>query len=380
MTTRTQNLPPASDLAALLEPVEASDEVGPDLDGTLEMSAFEAAVSEPDGPSIAGVEAGDERDWRAIDREAQKLLARSKDVRLAVVLARARLHKGGLGELSEALCFVAALSERFWSAIHPQLEEDGDTTARINALQALVSPPLLAQLRSTRIASIPGLGVLTVKEAVADNLPSRVQAIFKALAEDGLRERLEQVSAARGALTALSELVRENSGIPARFTSLTAPRGEKPGILDALERALSEALGRVAKQEAVEPVVEAAQTQAVGAEHVASGTVNSRDDVLKTLERVCDYYTRVEPSSPVPLLLRRAQRLVTMDFLDLMRDLAREGLPEVAKLAGIELEAPALAAAPTLGAFPDQEPVSPAFGNEAAYGAPPNGYAGLPSF
>ena len=55
------------------------------------------------------------------------------------------------------------------------------------------------------------------------------------------------------------------------------------------------------------------------------------------IERICAYYTRVEPSSPVPLLLRRAKRLVTMDFLEIVRDLADQGLPQVGNVAGIPM-------------------------------------------
>ena len=70
------------------------------------------------------------------------------------------------------------------------------------------------------------------------------------------------------------------------------------------------------------------------------GDISRREDVNTMLERICGYYVGVEPSSPVPLLLQRAKRLVTMDFIDIMRDLADQGLPQLGTVAGLPLSSP----------------------------------------
>jgi type VI secretion system protein ImpA len=51
---------------------------------------------------------------------------------------------------------------------------------------------------------------------------------------------------------------------------------------------------------------------------------------------LCDYYRQNEPSSPVPLLLKRARRLATKDFVDIMRDLVPEAMDKVAVIKGPE--------------------------------------------
>jgi type VI secretion system protein ImpA len=51
---------------------------------------------------------------------------------------------------------------------------------------------------------------------------------------------------------------------------------------------------------------------------------------------LCEYYRRHEPSSPIPVLLRRAKRLVSKDFMDIIRDLTPSGIPEAELLAGAE--------------------------------------------
>jgi type VI secretion system protein ImpA len=62
----------------------------------------------------------------------------------------------------------------------------------------------------------------------------------------------------------------------------------------------------------------------------------SREDVVILLDRICDYYQRHEPSSPVPLLLRRCKRLVSASFLEIVRDIAPDGVSQVEMWRGKE--------------------------------------------
>ena len=62
--------------------------------------------------------------------------------------------------------------------------------------------------------------------------------------------------------------------------------------------------------------------------------IENREDVLELLEQICAYYELFEPASPVPLLLRRAMRLVTKNFMEIIEDLAPDSLPQVVMLCG----------------------------------------------
>ena len=50
--------------------------------------------------------------------------------------------------------------------------------------------------------------------------------------------------------------------------------------------------------------------------------LDSREDVLRALDLVIDYYRRREPGSAVPLLIERARRMVPMTFMEAIGDLA----------------------------------------------------------
>jgi type VI secretion system protein ImpA len=65
-----------------------------------------------------------------------------------------------------------------------------------------------------------------------------------------------------------------------------------------------------------------------------SGVIRNRDDVIMLLDKICSYYERNEPSSPLPLLLQRCRRLAASSFLDIMKDLAPAALQQVEVIAG----------------------------------------------
>jgi type VI secretion system protein ImpA len=349
--TLPTSLPVDAELGALLEPISESAESGADLDGTLELSAFEMTVREPEAPSIAGVEWQDERDWRAIESTALKLLAKSKDLRIAVQLARARCQTQGLPAFCDVVRFICELAQRHWTSVYPRLDAEGaEPTARLNALEELTSPPLLDQLRRARLAVVPGLGPVTIKEAIASTIggskdAKRVRAVLDALGPDAVEQHLAQLRATREALAQLGAFVLEQSKTAVRIKQLVAPKGERPAILDVLETLFAEAQQRhaalsvaAAGGAAADAVAATGSANAMPGAH--PGVIASRSDVIATLDRVCDYYTATEPSSPVPLLLRRAQRLVPMDFLALVRDLAQERVVDIAKTAGLDPEPP----------------------------------------
>jgi len=107
------------------------------------------------------------------------------------------------------------------------------------------------------------------------------------------------------------------------------------------------------KADAKEEAVAAAGTAAAAgpaAGFAVDGEIRSRDDVIRVLDRICEYYERHEPSSPLPMLLRRAKRLATMSFLDILRELVPDGVAQAEALGGAAAAAAEAAAASSAAA------------------------------
>jgi type VI secretion system protein ImpA len=65
-----------------------------------------------------------------------------------------------------------------------------------------------------------------------------------------------------------------------------------------------------------------------------SGRITSNHDVLRALDMIINHYEQKEPSSPVPLLIKRAKRLVGRSFVDIIRDLSPDAMSQVQLVSG----------------------------------------------
>jgi type VI secretion system protein ImpA len=90
------------------------------------------------------------------------------------------------------------------------------------------------------------------------------------------------------------------------------------------------------KAESVEEMTESWDSEGVDQtmRDIARIRVESREDAAHVLGLATKYFERHEPSSPVPLLLRRASRMINQDFVGIIRELAPDALAQARNLAG----------------------------------------------
>jgi type VI secretion system protein ImpA len=73
----------------------------------------------------------------------------------------------------------------------------------------------------------------------------------------------------------------------------------------------------------------------------ASGSlqsINSRQDAIRALDAVAAYFRSNEPSSPIPLFIERAKRLVAKDFLEVLADIAPDAVSQARSAGGLRDE------------------------------------------
>ena len=87
------------------------------------------------------------------------------------------------------------------------------------------------------------------------------------------------------------------------------------------------------------PAMDAAPEQshapAAAPNGAASGSIASRNDVIRHLDLIIEFYERTEPSSPIPHLAHRMRRMVPMDFIQLMEEIAPSGMKEFKNATGV---------------------------------------------
>lgn len=70
----------------------------------------------------------------------------------------------------------------------------------------------------------------------------------------------------------------------------------------------------------------------------SADTPRTRADVLAAIDAICRYYAEAEPTSPVPLMLKRIRSWVNKDFMELIREIAPKGADEVVQLLATKTE------------------------------------------
>ncbi|MEM7317570.1 MAG: type VI secretion system protein TssA [Pseudomonadota bacterium] len=340
------------DLAAYLEPRDDNPPSGENLEYDPAFMDLELAAQPGEERQMGDtVVAAEEQDWGEVEKCALAVMEKSHDIRAAAFLAEAVLHTKGLPGFAATLDYVRQLLQENWESCHPELDEDdGDATMRINAVAGLASPDrMIPALRRCGLSDSRMFGKMTMRHIeVAEGVSSAPSdmdsppdmAAVAAAFKDTDPEALEATT------QAVSDALEAVEGIDTRFSERTPGEGPDLDPLSALLKSVQKALSRHAGAGEA-PVEEAAggdaaagggAAPAAGGAPMASGggAINSPADVTNTLQRIMDYYARQEPSSPVPVLLERAKRLVGADFLAIIEDMAKEGLPEVHKIGGIE--------------------------------------------
>lgn len=335
------------DLEALLQSHGDENPSGEDLVYDLAFMTLELAA-QPGEERQAGdkIIAAEDPDFKEVTEAALAVLEQSHDLRAGVFLSMSELRLRGFAGFAEGTAYLRGCLERYWDTCHPQLDadDDNDPTQRINVILSLAAPDtILRGIRITPLTDSRTFGRISLRDiAIAEGeatasdedeeIPdsSSIGAAFQdtdpkflQAALSGARQSLENVQA-----------------INAKFDEMLPGRGPD---LDPLMKLLGQVIARL------EPVTSGASEAAEAAEDTAGapvavaaptsgggvGAINSPSDVQNALDRIIAYYKRAEPSSPVPILLTRAKRLVSADFLTIVKDMAPNGVENVNLIGGL---------------------------------------------
>ncbi len=334
------------DIEQLLVPVSGESPTGENLEYDTSFSELER-VSAGKEERYSGGELipAEEPEWRTVHELAVALFARTKDLRVAVQLAKAETALSGIAGLQAGMRLMRALLEQYWDEVHPKLEaeDDHDPVFRINALAALDDPlGLLGLVRKTALVEARSVGRFSFRDL--DIAEERATAAENASAPslDLLKAALREAGSAEAeSRVGLLQKVREDLRAVEDIFRSRAAGGQSPDI-EKLDTTLAHGIAfletgieRAGSAQADDAsVMTTAADGAASASGPGLGALRSREDVKRVLEQVCEYLERVEPSNPAPLLIRRARRLLDRSFIDIIQDLAPDAFDQIEKLAG----------------------------------------------
>ena len=334
-----------------LGPISDDAPCGGDLEYDPEYVVLSAkTTAQPDAQYGNFVGSPEPINWSDIDRDCRRLMLRSKDIRLAVLFARSRTRLTGCAGFAEGMSLLRRWLDLYPDAIHPQLVVDTDRDAaleiRSNALQALTDVDgLLSDLREISLekSTATRLQVRDVERAFAR------PRLADALSQDSARQQLDDLRAQSPAvLREFDQALASFEGIEAwaalhlhsfapdlsalgRLLRLFARPIESDAAHDAIPDDETACEARVDAVDAPFDDITAAQVATMPdiAEPAQpmrrTGThVTDRQAALEAIREARHWFETHEPSSPIPVLLRRAEQFVGKRYAEAVQAIPLE--------------------------------------------------------
>ncbi|MFM0076612.1 type VI secretion system ImpA family N-terminal domain-containing protein [Paraburkholderia sediminicola] len=320
-----------------LGPISDDTPSGVDLEYDPEYVVLSAkTTAQPDAQYGNFVGSPEPVNWSDVDRDCRRLMLRSQDIRLAVLFARSRTRLAGSAGFAEGMCLLASWLDLYPDTIHPQLAVDADRDAaleiRSNALQALTDVHgLLSDLREIVLvkSTATRLQVRDVERAFARPRPA------DALSPDSVRQQLNDLRAQTPAvLSGFDQALASFEGIETwselHLHSFAPDLSALGKLLQLFARStddlaahdfiLDDAAACEGQIGAVEvPLDDSTTAQVASTPHVVEPDqvmrstrtrVTDRQAALETIREARHWFETHEPSSPIPVLLRRAEQFV----------------------------------------------------------------------
>ena len=338
-----------TNLAPLAEPVSSEAPCGVDLEYTQLLASFDAlrifGNATPLSPEV---------DWSAIRARALAGLEQSRDLRILTHLAAALVRIEGIA----AFCDVLAVAERWlaerWELVFPRVEDDA--LSRQNALSCFADPmAIVAPLRRCVVITHRQLGSVTLRDI--ERSPAGTGQHDSTVTEVGLPDSAQveaalEVTSVEELATLVAMLSRGTNSLENMVANMQQRAGPQSAPdfaplakpLLAMRKVLAEHLARRTKTNST-PQMQAraagtgAPADMTGDSALSVGTdggeIKSREEAIRAIDAAMLFFRKHEPSSPVPMLLERARRLVAKGFLEVLEDIAPDGLSQARLVGGI---------------------------------------------
>lgn len=354
---------PVIDVETLLKPVSEELPCGPDqryerayLD-VLRISEGEPEVemAKPGGEKF--IVPAKEPNWREVQDGCIAVFAKSKDLRIAMLLTLASLRTSGYPGLRDGLALVHGLVTQWWDKFYPALdpEDNNDPTERMNIIAGLAVPPgtfsdpsrFQDRTRQAPIVSSRQLGPLSLADLmiVSGDLPAPTGEGVRVVDSNLVESIFEEVETEP--LEQTAKLIEECAALVGSIEdALTEKVGAGKAIdLSSYKAILTEAAKQTRKRLAKRGIGpsdggEGSAVSAGGGSGAAgarlAGEILSSADVLLAIDKVVRYYAVAEPSSPVPLLMVCAKQVVGKSFQEIYRVLPPEAVALLERISNPE--------------------------------------------
>ncbi len=350
----------------LLQPITPEKASGDDLSYDPALLELERIVPGTEEQQIGTTfVAAEEPNWRDVTDMSIELLGRSKHLRVCLYLAVGLLKIEGLPGLHDGFVVIRGVLERFWDSVYPQLDpsDNNDPLERMNIISQIAVTTgtpgdpirLCERVQTCPVTNSRQFGRLTVRELMVARgdlpVPEGGKAVDAAAIEgafrDTPREEVEATYAAANQILehvgAIDTFLDEKVGVgraPDLKTFVSAVKDAIRCMQPHWARVTGGTDGGAGDTTGAGGAGGATSGDAGGSGGGGvrlSGDISSPADVLVAFDKIFRYYEQREVSSPVPLVLRAAKKLVGKNFGEIAKRLPPDAIRTVEEIAREEV-------------------------------------------
>jgi type VI secretion system protein ImpA len=364
-----EEFPEGFELEAMLAPIPGEAPAGADLREDFTPDSLYYRLRDARSEARAAERASDAEasdsappaEWRTVRALAgEALLGRTKDLEIAAWLTEALLRSDGLIGLTAGCRLMSGLVEGFWDTLLPLPDEEGIATrvAPIAGLNGIGGEGTLLQpLRKVAMCQradgsplyfwqyeqsveVAGIGDAARKQARLDAgvLPFETVETEARHAGGAFAVLRRQGAAAAEAWKTLGGALDARAGADGPPTSAVAEVIEK--IRAVAERFATAEPEPELTAAAAPEAGGAAPGAATGAAASAAAVVASREDALRSLAQIADFFRRTEPLSPLAYTLQEAVRRARMTWPELLEEIVPDTGSRAAILTSLGIRPP----------------------------------------
>jgi type VI secretion system protein ImpA len=352
--------PPVIDFDSLLTPISEENPAGESLqysgiyDEIRESRRADEDIAQGDWQYELKV-----ADFRkVVDLAVPALASQTKDLQICAWLAESLSRQSGFVGLRDGLRLARELQANFWETIYPEIDE-GDMEGRANALEWLDKQCSLVA-RETPLTAGEGVSFMGFEDSKIFDMPENIDDLdsdkrqklqdLQSQAETENRITGERWRKAKGqtrrqfyeelALTleeCWAEYEQLDRTIEDNFEQNQMPallqlKKSLDAIRDLVKKLLQEKRQAEPTEEELaagvetteETISENGETITVSGVAGTSGPIKSRQDALKRLSEVAEYFRKTEPHSPVSHLVSRSVKWGNMSLENLLQELVKD--------------------------------------------------------
>lgn len=344
------------DISELLVPINESSPCGEDYSFSNEFHEIKKAKTQDDllldqGDWIAERK---QADWDFVAVQTKRLLTeKTKDIRLLTWLIEAWSHLYGFDGVAKGLTLSHSLLNQYWQEIHPTVEDD-DLDQRIGLLQGLINqlPALLKKVPLTNVA--PYYSLLdydnflyheNIRRKQAEDYdsqsgPSELEQFDQALFNTSKTfqySNYQQFSSVLSEWNTLKQVLDDLMGLDApSFASINSAIDTIHSTLRKVYKAdaFSTEVAPVAQEQStaittmpIETVAMPMMSEQPVFQPQAQTHLANREQAMKVLQEIADYFQANEPHSPVSYLLQKTIKWSQMPLHEWLAQVIKDEHP-----------------------------------------------------